>query len=393
MIYLICFCSLVIEIIIFSFIYLKLIRKSLSILTASITEIVSTDFEKPLISKNWNSISEINNLAAEFNNLVYRLKKKEDELQIFYNDFLESEIKYENLSNLLPESIFEVDNNGILTYLKIQKAKAEESDKLKSAFLENISHELLTPMNAIIGFSEMLKDSEINQEERNEFISVINENSESLFKLIKDIVDIAKIESGQISINKTDTNIHKMGFELLSSVNKMNKRNIKIIYLNEDDLFDQIVVTDQQRLKQVLLNLLSNAIKFTDEGFIRLGFKISDDKRKVIFLVQDSGIGIPLDKQEVIFEKFTKIIDNQKEFKQGTGLGLYITKRILNLIGGEIWMDSIPGIGSNFYVSIPFEKSKIKPSIEISNSFYNHINFPEIKNIGVRGQERQLYEN
>jgi len=449
----------------------KLITKPFTLLTASIKELVLCNFEKPLNIHIRNSQKEISVLTTEFNNMIQQLKKKEDDRKIANNDFLESERKYKDLANLLPQSIFEVDKNGLLTYvnqnwkdqllytednikqgirlkdtisyineensinaentnhdikvfrkdgstfsamiftsqiiwkdelvgergviidiserinyineLKKSKAKAEESDNLKSAFLANMSHEIRTPMNAIIGFSEMLKDPDLSYADRNEFISIINTNSESLLKLIEDIIDIAKIESGFISINKTDSNLYRMASELKLSVKEIKKqnrkRNIKLINLNENDLVEEIIMTDHHRLRQILLNLLSNAVTFTNEGFIRFGYSITPDKSKIIFLVQDTGIGIPKEQQEIVFERFRKASGNKEKLYSGTGLGLYITKTLVKMLGGEIWMDSILGIGSNFYVSFPYEKSIAKPSIETNNPMREQINISGIK--------------
>lgn len=449
----------------------KLITKPLSLLTNSIKELVLNNFEKPLNIKIRNSQKEIDILISEFNTMVGKLNQKESDRQLAHNDFLESERKYKDLANLLPQSIFEVDTNGYLSYvnenwkeqllysdteinqgirlsdtistntkkcfptnednehdikvirkdgstfnamictskivlkgeivgergviidiseriryikeLRKEKAKAEESDKLKSAFLANMSHEIRTPMNAIIGFSEMLKDPELSLADRDEFISIINTNSESLLKLIEEIVDIAKIESGHISIKMADTNLHKMASELQLSIKEIKeqnlRQNVKLINLNENDLVDEIIVTDQQRLRQVLHNLLTNAVKFTNEGFIRYGFTISPDKNEVIFSVQDSGIGIPQEKQKIIFERFRKANDNQERLYSGIGLGLYITKTILKMLKGKIWMDSTPEAGSNFYFSIPYEPSSPKSFIEITDPIQDQINISGLK--------------
>jgi PAS domain S-box-containing protein len=408
---------------------------------------------------------------VEFNNMIEQLHQKEKARKLAENDLHESDRQLKDLSNLLPQSVFEVNEKGILTYvnqnwknqhfysdedilqgirfsdtvsknmehdnyeqgnsdhdikvirkdgstynamiftstkmddgeitgergviidiserisyireLKKEKAKAEESDKLKSAFLANMSHEIRTPMNAIIGFSEMLKDPDIAPNERDEFISIINTNGESLLKLIDDIVDIAKIEAGHINVKKTSSSLNKMAVELqmvVKEIKKQNRKpNVKLINLNENDLMDEIIVTDHHRLRQVLLNLLTNAVTFTNEGFIRFGFSLSDDKSKVIFSVQDTGIGIPKNKQEIIFERFRKASENQERLYSGTGLGLYITKTLIKILDGEIWMDSIPGIGSNFYFSIPYEKSKINPCTELSKANQRQVNISGVK--------------
>ena len=457
--------------ILFSIYVSKLIAKPFLVLTDSIKELVGCNFEKPLNPQIHNSQKEVRILTAEFNKMIDQLHQKENARQLAESDFLESERKFKDLSNFLPQSVFEVNAKGIFTWvnqnwkeqlyysdedvrqgirlndtvsknmelgifpqgksdndykvtrkdgstfnamiftskknvkgeamgergliidiserisyineLKNEKIKAEESDKLKSAFLANMSHEIRTPMNAIIGFSEMLKDPELSVTERDEFISIIHTNGESLLKLIDDIVDIAKIEAGQISIKKTNSNLNKMACELQQSVKEIKKQNrkqnVKLINLNENDLLEEIILTDHHRLRQVLLNLLTNAVIFTNEGFIRFGFSVSDDKRKIIFAVQDTGIGIPKNKQEIIFERFRKASENQDRLYPGTGLGLYITKTLIKLLDGEIWMDSIPGKGSNFYVSIPYEKSKTNPCIEIPKLIPKQVNLSGLK--------------
>jgi len=177
-----------------------------------------------------------------------------------------------------------------------------------------------------------------------------------------------------------DTNLHKMASELQLSIKKQcREQNVKLINLNENDLVDEIIVTDQQRLRQVLHNLLTNAVKFTNEGFIRYGFTVFPDKDEVIFSVQDTGIGIPQNKQKIIFERFRKANENQERLYPGTGLGLYITKTLVKMLGGKIWMDSIPGIGSNFYVSFPYERSNTKPNIRIMDPMQNKVNISGLK--------------
>ncbi|MBC8005555.1 MAG: response regulator [Verrucomicrobia bacterium] len=353
--------------ILFSIYISKLIAKPFLDLTASIKELVCCNFEKPLNPQIHNSQKEVRILSAEFNKMIDQLHQKENARELAESHFQESERK----------------RISYINELKNAKTKAEESDNLKSAFLANMSHEIRTPMNAIIGFSEMLKDPDLATGERDEFISIINSNGESLLKLIDDIVDIAKIEAGHISIKKTSSNLNKMASELqllVKEIKKQNsKQNVKLINLNENDLFEHTIVTDHHRLRQVLINLLTNAVTFTNEGFIRFGFSLSEDKSKIIFMVQDTGIGIPKDKQEIIFERFRKASENQERLYPGTGLGLYITKTIIKLLGGEIWMDSKPGIGSNFYVSIPYEKCKIKPCIEMDNPIQKQINISGVK--------------
>lgn len=242
--------------------------------------------------------------------------------------------------------------------LKIAKEKAEESDRLKSSFLANMSHEIRTPMNAIIGFSELLNDPDLKFETKQELIQLINHNSNTLLRLIDDIIDIAKIESGQLSININQCNIS----ELL--------RNLEITYENKKKLYHKdhiqiraeipnsykslIIYSDQFRLEQVISNLIENALKFTDEGTIEFGFKVN--KNMLNFFVKDTGIGISIEQQEVIFQRFSKIEDNKKKLYRGAGLGLAISKNLISLMNGEISVKSELNKGSIFEFTLPYNR-------------------------------------
>ncbi len=244
--------------------------------------------------------------------------------------------------------------------LREAKEKAEESDRLKTAFLSNMSHEIRTPMNAIIGFSDLLNDPEITDEEKKEFIAQINFGADNLMHLIDDIIDISKIEAGQISINKTDFNLHQMAGELLmmfqQNLSRLDKEHIEM-RLNwlwpEKEL---TLHSDPHRLKQILGNLLGNAIKFTDEGFVELGVERSYDQLRIY--VRDSGIGIKAEKQKVIFDRFRQGYDAGKKLYGGTGLGLAISRNLALLLGGEIGVNSTPGVGSEFWLIIPNHTGK-----------------------------------
>lgn len=244
--------------------------------------------------------------------------------------------------------------------LEMAKEKAEESDRLKSAFLANVTHEIRTPMNAIVGFSElMVSDDSYSKEELKEFKDLIVMNSESLLCLIDDILDISSIEATQMTMNFTDQNLHKELEELLIFYNEQKKsfgRNeleIKLKLPSNDDLY---ISTDKIRLNQILSNLIGNALKFTEKGSIIFGYTIqhSNDKSVLRFFVEDTGIGIPGEAQKYIFDRFRKAdIDSNKIFR-GTGLGLFICKSLVEKFGGRIWLESTVKIGSMFYFEIPF---------------------------------------
>jgi PAS domain S-box-containing protein len=237
--------------------------------------------------------------------------------------------------------------------------KAEEADMLKSVFLANMSHEIRTPMNAIIGFSEILSDQDLTKKERNEFINYITQGSNTLMNLIEDIIDITKIEAGQIKINIADCPVNALMDELYATFLKMKTKNGKQkleLRLNKPIVEEGFSIsTDPSRIRQILSNLIGNAMKFTDEGFIEIGFTITGDN-KIIFYVKDTGIGIPKEKQHVIFERFGQVEDPSGKEKMGTGLGLSISKKLSGLLGGSLTFDSEPGRGSIFYLTLPVKK-------------------------------------
>lgn len=251
---------------------------------------------------------------------------------------------------------------------EIAKSKAEEADQLKTAFLANMSHEIRTPMNAIIGFADLLLNDTIKENERKEYLSLILQSGNMLVKIIDDIIDISKIESKQITVCPVEFDISNFLKDLHSVfkefIRKDKSKEIELI-LNVEDDDDSILVADPQRLKQVFYNLLSNAQKFTSKGYIEFGFK-SVDENHAYFYVKDTGIGIPGDKQNLIFDRFTQIEDCYTKEYGGTGLGLTITKNIITLMGGNIWVESESGNGTTFHFILPktFGKGKV---IEKSN--------------------------
>lgn len=243
--------------------------------------------------------------------------------------------------------------------LKKLAAKAEEADMLKSAFLANVSHEIRTPMNAIIGFSEILTNQNLSQEEREEFINYITQGSNTLMNLIEDIIDITKIEAGQIKINFDECNVHNLMDELYATFLKMKNKNGKStvdLRINKPLIEkDFAIYTDPTRIRQILSNLIGNAIKFTDEGYIEFGFSFPDS-REIMFYVKDTGIGIPADKQKLIFERFGQVENKQQNNQKGTGLGLSISKKLAELLGGDLNVFSNDGDGSTFILTLPLDK-------------------------------------
>lgn len=247
--------------------------------------------------------------------------------------------------------------------------KAEEADMMKSAFLSNMSHEIRTPMNAIVGFSNLLLSASLEEEKREKYVQFINKNGENLLHLIDDIIDISKIESDQIKIEISTCNLSELLEEVYASILEVKTREGKD-YLglkqNSPDS-DFFIRTDCYRLRQVLLNLLNNAVKYTISGHIEFGFRL-EQKNKLLFFVKDTGPGIPGNLREQIFERFRRIESQSTKLMKGAGLGLAISRQLINLLGGKIWVESEPGQGSVFYFTIPYVTGH-KADIENQRSF------------------------
>ncbi len=255
------------------------------------------------------------------------------------------------------------------------KYKAEESDKLKTAFLSNMSHEIRTPMNAIVGFSDLLSDEGLSFEERRDFIAQINQGADDLMRLIDDIIDIAKIEAGQVNVHIAECFIRDLFKELhlmfIQNIKRSGKDNVSISLKWDWPVSELAIYTDPFRLKQILVNLLSNAVKFTEEGEIVLG--IEEDPEGIRFYVKDSGIGIREEKQKVIFDRFMQGHETKTKLYGGTGLGLAISKNLTEILGGEIGVDSKSGEGALSGLSCPgtgplkYEAAFRAPSSEVKS--------------------------
>ena len=233
--------------------------------------------------------------------------------------------------------------------LREAKDRAEESNRLKSAFLANMSHEIRTPLNAIVGFSELLtSDMEISPNERDEFMQVISKNSDLLLKLINDILDLSRIESGKMSFTLTNCDLN----ELLSHIYRTHQLLMPqgVALKIQLPVLPAIIQADLHRLTQVITNLINNAAKFTTQGYILIKYDYTQDKRWIQISVTDTGKGIPADKQAQVFERFNKL----DEFAQGTGLGLAICQIIIEHFGGYITLESKEGEGSTFIVTLPY---------------------------------------
>lgn len=232
------------------------------------------------------------------------------------------------------------------------KEKAEQSDKLKSAFLANMSHEIRTPLNSIIGFSELLDDEAFDVDQKHEFIRHIVENGNQLLTIISDILDISKIESGELIIRKTELPAKPFLDDIRAlHLRKVEDKSLNFNFVYPAKITEVIILGDQERLHQVFNNLISNALKFTTEGYIQVGCAVR--KKMLVFHVKDTGIGIAPEHHAVIFDRFRQVDASMTRKFGGNGLGLAITKNLIELMGGKIWLESEPGKGSTFFFTIP----------------------------------------
>lgn len=258
---------------------------------------------------------------------------------------------YKYFDNGKPSKIVSYTSNITKQREKEQELlKVKEADKLKSAFLANMSHEIRTPLNAIVGFSDLVAETD-DPEDKATYLDIIHKNNELLLNLIGDILDFSKIESGMLKYNIGETSIKELCMEAYLAGSLKVKPEVKLIF--DNSLPTVIIRTDPQRIIQVITNFVNNAIKFTSEGSITIAYEVEKDNVKVS--VKDTGIGISEDDKARVFERFIKI----NEFRQGTGLGLTISKTIVEYLGGSIGVESEIGKGSTFWFTLPINYEEI----------------------------------
>ncbi len=258
--------------------------------------------------------------------------------------------------NLLYSIIHDItDRKKAEEDLVVAKAMAEESDRLKTAFLANMSHEIRTPLNIIIGFSDLLLDPIFDNEQKAEFVSIIKQNGNNLQTIVSDIMDIAQIESGLITVRNETFFIERLIDNIVSEQSLICKKKGLELKLNKY-VGDVKMDSDESRIKQILTNLVSNAIKFTEKGHIELGYKLIGDDM-IQFFVKDTGIGIAPEFHEKIFERFRQVDSAYTRKYDGNGLGLTIAKQLTVLLGGEIWLESEVDCGTSFYINF-YKKSR-----------------------------------
>ncbi len=269
-----------------------------------------------------------------------------------------------------------IERKKMIHDLVAAKEKAEESDRLKSAFLANMSHEIRTPMNGIMGFAELLKEPKLSGEEQQMFIEIIEKSGERMLNIINDLINISKIESGQMEVCISETNINEQ-LEFLYNFFKLEAKQKKLKLTVNCPVSNSkaTILTDREKVYAILTNLIKNAIKFTKSGSIDFGYQLAENK--LVFYIKDTGIGIPLNKQKSVFERFVQADSGKSDVYEGAGLGLAISKAYVEMLGGEIWIESENGKGTCFYFTLPVS---VNPEIDV----------PEINNIGKLNEHNRM---
>ncbi|MFV8340272.1 response regulator [Flavobacterium sp. LB3P21] len=272
-------------------------------------------------------------------------------------------------------NLFE-ENSNQRKQLEISKQKAEESDTLKSSFLANLSHEIRTPMNAIMGFSDLLHDTNLEEKERLEYLKIIKNSGSSLVSIIEDLIEMSKIDAKQIMPNYKGLDVEKCITELYNSIKITipKDKEIQFYILENPEKLQGNILTDETKLKQIIVNLITNALKFTDRGFVAFGYSINNEKEVLEFKIEDSGMGISENYLKVIFDRFRRIEGDGSVELSGLGLGLSITKAYVEMLGGEISVRSTIGLGSVFLFTIPLKFDQTKKAIKPKKvkSFYRN---------------------
>lgn len=287
--------------------------------------------KKSIVSISATYLEQENPIVLLSINEITKLKESEKKLHV-------QNQRLENLNQNLQQAIL----------------KSQESDRLKSGIIANISHEIRTPMNAIIGFAEMLLKPSIPEDKREVYTNIIKESGYRLLRVVNDIVDISKITTDRLEIFNEEVCINHIISEMhLLFVKQANKKNLKLSSIKPLTDRESTISSDRLRLIQILNNLLENAIKFSEEGQIEIGYQLKNDF--IEFFVSDTGIGIPENLSEKIFDDFYQIEMNNNRKFAGIGIGLSISKKLVELMGGKIWMNSSPGKGTTFYFTIPYK--------------------------------------
>lgn len=336
-----------------------------------LARIMSNSFTQPIID-----LIRLTNKISSGSKDIHFPKQKSKEFEILSQAL---KIMLRNLRQSherLEEATVELDRKvKERTFeLEIARKKAEEANIAKSSFLANVSHEIRTPMNGIIGTASLLKDTSLTSEQR-KYVEIMQFSAESLLSLINDILDFSKIESGKFDIETVPIDLRKISDEVLDLLEYRVKEKELGFGCIVDPSLPRFVLGDPTRIRQIILNFVSNAIKFTSEGFIKISIKVQEEQRhsiQVKFSVQDSGIGIPQEKLNKLFKAFSQVDASTTRQYGGTGLGLAISKKLIELMDGQVGLESEPKVGSTFWFTLNLNKADdVPPPLIAMHSIIN----------------------
>ncbi len=241
--------------------------------------------------------------------------------------------------------------------LIIANEKAEESNRLKTAFLANLSHEIRTPMNGILGFAQLLENPDLTIDEQQQFIDIIKKSGDRMLDTINGLLDITRIETGEMKVSICEININEQIEDIYKFFKpEVEKKGVRFSYITSLKDKDSFIKTDREKINALLTNLVKNAIKYTDKGSIEFGYDIKGNSLE--FFVKDTGVGISQEMKTMIFERFRQVDESNSRDYEGLGLGLSIAKSYVEMLGGKIWVESQEGEGSVFYFTIPYVACK-----------------------------------
>ncbi len=326
------------------------------------------------VNKVWQEYFGYSKVNAEFNLNIFDIinrrkksnsKRKKNEVIAYRKDktwfpallYMDKIKVGDNLKGWRGVIIDISERYEYINLLKKEQRKAMESDRLKSAFLANISHEIRTPINAIMGFSTILKNKDHSIEERQAYLDIIEKSSLDLLNVFEDMIAVSRMESDEHRLNIENVDLALLANEILDmakiKAKEMDKELLEIQYsqLQEEEI--KVVSIDKMRITEIFERLIENAIKFTSQGGIQIGHKLMT--QKIVFFVKDSGIGVPKEKHKIIFDPFRQVDESNSKTNGGTGLGLAICQGLVNQMDGNIWIESKPGEGSGLFFSIPYK--------------------------------------
>nr|WP_121270039.1 response regulator [Pedobacter schmidteae] len=307
---------------------------------------------------------ELEGLNAELEAQTQRIQTSEEELRVQQEELLQSNHELEERTSLLEEKNQLIQERNLDIQHKAEQL--EQSTKYKSEFLANMSHELRTPLNSILLLSKLMSENKELDKEYIEYAEVIQSSGQGLLGLIDEILDLSKIEAGKMKLEFADINIREVATDMRSLFDPVAKNKHLDLVIEVDEQLS-VINTDKMRLEQILKNLLSNAIKFTDAGTVALTIGQDESGQNLLFRVTDTGIGIPVDKQGLIFEAFQQADGSTRRKFGGTGLGLSISRELAKLLGGEIELTSKENVGSEFIFSLPIQRNLIKPVLPVQD--------------------------